>query len=209
MAPSSGSDAKIILASASPRRKELLEQAGVPFEIIPAEVDESVRAAEAPLAYALRVAEEKARTVARSHPGRWVLGADTIVVIPDDGGGGEILGKPLSKDDALGMLRRLSGRDHEVVTAGVFVREGSGAASEIEIFAAASRVVFRELSDEEIWDYIASGEPMDKAGAYAIQGGAARFVVRYDGSWSNIVGLPLEEVLERWNRLTSVYAAKG
>jgi len=177
----------LILASASPRRLELLQQAGIAFEAHPAHIPEQRQPGEAPLAYALRLAEEKARAVAQRFPGRYVLGADTIVVADE-----HLLEKPLDHADAARMLRILSGRAHEVTTAVSLVKPNG----QSDTRACTTRVFFRALGEEEIQRYVASNEPMDKAGAYAIQGGAARFADRMDGQYSNVVGLPLPLVAE-------------
>ncbi|MCG3197788.1 MAG: Septum formation protein Maf [bacterium] len=191
-----GSLPSFILASASPRRRELLREAGIAFEGIPARVDESLSQGEAPLDYALRLAKEKAWQVAELHPGRWVLGADTIVVLTQDNGIERILGKPESKEEAARILSALSGKRHWVTTACALVmtQGESPHPVRIETFHVTSEVWFRKLSEAEIWAYVRTGEPMDKAGAYAIQGGAANFVEKFHGSWSNIVGLPMEEL---------------
>lgn len=177
----------LILASASPRRQELLREAGIPIEVHPAHIDEEQREGEAPLDYVLRMAREKAEVIARKFPGRVVLGADTIVVI-----GNEVLGKPRNREDAARMLRLLSGRGHFVTTA-VTVISASGQTS---TRAGTTNVFFRDLAEEEIQQYIATGEPMDKAGAYAIQGGAGQWAIRMEGEFSNVVGLPLTLVSE-------------
>lgn len=179
--------AVLILASSSPRRQELLREAGIPFEVEPAHVNEDQRSGEPPLIYACRLAAEKAQAVAQRHPQRWVLGADTIVVID-----GEILGKPRDSQDAARMLRLLSGGVHEVTTAVSLIAPGRG----VETRSCTTRVWFRALASEEIQRYVAGGEPMDKAGAYAIQGGAARWADRIEGEYSNVVGLPLSLVTE-------------
>ncbi len=180
----------LILASASPRRRELLAEAGIPFEVFPAGIDEVPLEGETPDQYASRVARDKAVAIAQLHPGRWVLGADTVVVVDD-----QILGKPGCPEEACQMLHLLSGRRHEVLTAVAFVRSNERLPSlEMDEFSVRSEVIFRDLTEKEIHDYVETGEPMDKAGAYAIQGGAAGFVKRFAGSWSNIVGLPLEWV---------------
>ena len=178
----------IILASASPRRAELLRAAGMAFEIHPAHVDENVHEGEAPDAYVLRVAEAKARVIAARFPDRVVLGADTTVVLEQT-----ILGKPRDHEHARGMLRMLSGRVHEVLS-GVCVCKLAPSSCDIRL--ARTSVEFSPLTDEEIAWYAASGEPMDKAGAYAIQGLASRFVTRIEGSYSNVVGLPVALVCE-------------
>ena len=170
----------VVLASASPRRADLLTAAGVTFRIRPAEVDERALDGESPGDYALRVALDKARAC-RAAPGDVVLAADTVVVVD-----GLILGKPADDGDAARMLRLLSGRVHHVVT-GVAVRSGEREAAVVETTA----VTFGGLSDEDIAWYVASGEPRDKAGAYAVQGLASRFVSKIDGSYSNVVGLPV------------------
>ncbi len=179
---------RLILASSSPRRAELLTSAGFAFDVSPAEVDETLREAEEPETYVLRVARDKARRAAtagaKHGDGRVVLAADTIVVA-----GGEILGKPCDAADAERMLRRLSDAVHDVLTA-VVVRSAGGETSEV----VTTRVHFLRLTDAEIAWYVASGEPDGKAGAYAIQGRAARFIDRIEGSWSNVVGLPIATV---------------
>jgi septum formation protein len=174
----------LILASASPRRADLLRAADIPFAVEMADVDETPRAAEAPDAYVLRVARDKAFTVDRRKPGNLVLAADTTVVV-----GGRILGKPSDDKDAWNMLKSLSGRVHDVLT-GVVLRENGREWTAI----ARTEVRFLPLTDSEISWYIASGEPHDKAGAYAIQGRASRFIDRIDGSYSNVVGLPVATV---------------
>ena len=176
---------RLILASASPRRAELLRSAGFTFEIDPADIDETPAAGEAPAAYTLRVAQAKADHVAARHrePDTVVLAADTEVVL-----GRHILGKPENPADAARMLRSLAGRVHEVLTA-VALR-GAREAAEV----VTTRVWFAAMSEPEIAAYVASGEPMGKAGAYAVQGRGARFVERIDGSWSGVVGLPLATV---------------
>ncbi len=195
--------ARLILASASPRRRELLTQAGFTFAVQAADVDESVRPGEDPVAYVTRLAREKAEKVFEAlnsdprspnardlgHPkdsgdGLVVLGADTTVVLD-----GEILGKPVDKADAARMLRALSGRTHRVIT-GVAVASTRG----VEAAAEVTEVWFRELSDGEIAEYVETGEPMDKAGAYGIQGRAGKWIPRIEGCYFNVVGLPLARV---------------
>ena len=174
---------RLILASASPRRAELLEAAGFEFDVMPADVDETPDPAEDPGAYALRVARDKAEAVHSrcQDSGSVVLAADTVVVA-----NGEILGKPRDSADARRMLRLLSGVAHDVLTA-IVIRNASEVASEV----VTTKVWFQPLDDSEISWYVDSGEPEGKAGAYAIQGRAARFIERIDGSWSNVVGLPV------------------
>ncbi len=184
-------DPPLILASASPRRRDLLDGAGIAFEVIPADIAEERRRDEQPVAFASRLAAEKARAVAERvgpEPARRVLGADTIVVLGDS-----ILGKPRNPRHAREMLARLTGRSHEVVTAIALVPSDT---LEIEARAVTSRVHMRAASPEELRDYVATGESLDKAGAYALQGGGRRFVERVEGSESNVIGLPLDETLE-------------
>jgi septum formation protein len=175
---------RLILASASPRRAELLRQAGYVFDIEPAHVDESELAGEPPPAYVLRVAALKARAVAARRPADVVLAADTTVVV--DGG---MLAKPASDEDARRMLNRLSGRAHDVLTGVVVARAGRESSAVVE-----TRVRFRPMTPADIDWYVASGEPRDKAGAYGVQGLASRFVEGVDGSYSNVVGLPVVAV---------------
>lgn len=172
---------RLILASASPRRVELLRAAGLAFAAVPAEVDETPLAGEAPVAHVLRLARLKAERVAAHHPDDVVLGADTVVATD-----GLLLGKPTDDDDARAMLERLSGRTHEVLT-GVAIARGGEIATGVD----RTLVHFAQLSEEDLAWYVASGEPRDKAGAYGIQGRASRFVDRIDGSYSNVVGLPV------------------
>ena len=170
----------LILASASPRRRELMAYTGLPFEVITADAEE-MKAGE-PETLVMENARRKARAVAALHPGRMVLGADTIVYQD-----GRVLGKPRDEQDAREMLRRLSGCWHTVYT-GVCVIGEDGTE---QVNADASRVEFVALSEEAVSWYIATGEPMDKAGAYAVQGRAGMFVRRIEGSYSNVIGLPM------------------
>jgi septum formation protein len=181
---------KIVLASRSPRRSELLTAAGISFEVLAADIDETPFPNEAPAAYVERLAIEKARAVLALRPEARVLGADTTVTID-----GEILGKPLDEADALRMLRLLSGRVHDVHT-GVAVVSSSGVRSGIDT----TRVWFDTMTDEDIAWYVATGEPVDRAGAYAIQGFASRFIPRIEGSYSNVVGLPVALVSSILNK---------
>jgi septum formation protein len=185
-------DHHLVLASASPRRAELLASAGFTFTVQPAAVDETPRPAESPRDYVTRVARAKAHAVAAARPatGAIVLGADTTVVV-----GSEMLGKPNGRDDAVRMLRKLSGAVHEVLT-GVIVVSGTTDQEEV----VCSRVRFSQLSADEIDQYVESGEPDGKAGAYAIQGRAARFIDSLEGSWSNVVGLPVATVYQMLKR---------
>ena len=184
---------RLVLASGSPRRAELLTAAGFAFEIVVVDVDELVRAGESAEAYVRRLAVEKAsvaQTAVASGFSRTddvvVLGADTAVIVD-----GHILGKPVDDGDAAAMLRRLSGRRHDVLT-GVSLRQGSRELSRVD----RTTVFFVELRDEDVAWYVESGEGRDKAGAYAIQGLASRFILRLEGSYSNVVGLPIRTVVE-------------
>jgi septum formation protein len=181
----------LILASASPRRADLLRAAGIPFEVHPADVDESLLAGENPGPYVRRLAEAKARVVAAARPDRIVLGADTVVVLE-----GQILGKPTDADDARRMLRLLSGRTHEVVTGVCVIGPPTGGPhrAAVDTRVAVTTVEFGRFEPADVDWYVASGEPMDKAGGYAIQGLASRFVTRIEGSYSNVVGLPVSLV---------------
>ena len=179
----------IYLASASPRRSALLQQIDVPHEVRPVDIDETPRPGEAPARYALRLAQEKARALRATLPAgdrKPVLAADTTVALGD-----EILGKPADRDDAGRILGRLSGRDHEVHTAVALLHE-RGAAARVST----STVSFRELSEAEIDWYWRTGEPADKAGAYAVQGHGAICVRHLSGSYSGVMGLPLYETWE-------------
>lgn len=172
---------RLILASASPRRVELLRAAGFVFDVQPQGVDERLLPGEAPAAHVLRLAREKALQAGCGRPDTVVLAADTVVVID-----GLVLGKPADDQDAAEMLRRLSGRTHEVLT-GVAVCADGATSAALERTA----VRFIPLSEADIAWYVSTGEPRDKAGAYAIQGYASRFVDRIEGAYSNVVGLPV------------------
>jgi len=201
----------LILASTSPRRAELLRAAGYTFDVLPVDIDERVRAGETPRDYVRRLAAEKSaaawEAVARPFQGRdrgaespalqhtVILGADTAVVVDD-----QILGKPRDDQEAAAMLRQLSGRRHEVLT-GVSLRSHGGERG----FIGATGVYMMELRDEDIAWYVASGEGRDKAGAYAIQGLASRFIPGIDGSYANVVGLPVADV----SLLLSTLASAG
>lgn len=177
----------LVLASTSPRRRELLAQLGVVFDVLPVTVDEQRLAAEQATDHVCRLALAKARAGAgQAGSDVCVLGADTVVVVD-----GEIFGKPVDADGAAAMLRRLSGRTHEVLSAVARVHRGGH-----QVRLSESRVTLRALSAAEIAAYCASGEPLDKAGAYAIQGRAAAFVRHLEGSYSGVVGLPLFETAE-------------
>jgi septum formation protein len=177
---------RLVLASASPRRKEMLEAIGLRPEIVPAEIDESRRDDEEPIAYARRLAGEKAQAVAATRAGRPVLGADTIVCVEET-----VLGKPRDAEDARAMLQRLANRSHRVITAYQIVLGAAARGRAVE-----TEVRFRALSPAELEGYIGSREWDGKAGGYAIQGIAGAFVRSVHGSYTNVVGLPLCEVVE-------------
>jgi septum formation protein len=194
----------LVLASASPRRRELLTQAGFTFTVVPAHIPEEPLPGESPIAYVVRLAREKAEAVyirqnttrqnASQHSASendadplLVLGADTTVVAPD----GEILGKPIDAADAARMLRLLAGATHQVITGVALVSSNTGADGSVETAAEVTHVTMLTHSEAEIAEYIATKEPMDKAGAYAIQGRAARWIPRIHGCYFNVVGLPL------------------
>lgn len=187
---------RLVLASASPRRREILTDAGIDFEVAPSSIDEQPRPGETARALVERLAREKALDVARAlagGPPRPVLGADTIVVLD-----GEILGKPRDEDHAVAMLARLVGRGHEVLTA-IALAWSDGRAVESQVVA--TRVVMRAATRAELVEYVGLGESLDKAGAYALQGGARRFVTEVAGSRTNVIGLPLEETLALLDRM--------
>ena len=189
---------QIVLASASPRRSELLARLGIHFTAEPSHVSEEIQPSETPEEHVVRLSRDKARDVAQrpSVPGRWFIGSDTIVLRDDT-----ILGKPRDALEAAEMLRSLSGRSHRVLSGyAVYDRQSETAVSGV----VATRVRFKELTEQEIAGYIASGEPADKAGAYAIQGIGAFMVLGIEGSYTNVVGLPLCEVVEVLERLGAV-----
>ena len=185
----------LVLASASPRRQELLRNAGIPFEVQPTDIPEIPKPGEAPQAFAERMAREKALMVAQQRPRDHILGADTIVVVDN-----QILGKPSDKEDAARMLRMLSGKTHQVTTAVCLLspRSPESKGGQRRVFeytrSETTWVTMHELTEEDIRSYVATGEPMDKAGAYAIQGIAARWIPRIEGDYSNVVGLPVSLV---------------
>jgi septum formation protein len=183
----------LVLASASPRRQELLRNAGIEFVVCPANVPEIPQDGERPRAFAERMAREKALTVLAQRPDDLVLGADTVVVVD-----GEILGKPRDAADAARMLRMLSGRKHEVITGVCVVGPGFRAP---DTRSESTLVIMNLLSDDDVRSYAATGEPMDKAGAYAIQGMASRWISRIEGDYFNVVGLPVGLV---WRMLKEV-----
>ncbi len=182
----------LILASASPRRKAFLEDLGLVFSVQAANIDESGRQGEDPSSFVRRIAFEKAAAVATSHPGAWILAADTVVVL-----GKTILGKPEGSEDAVAMLLHLAGQQHEVWT-GFCLRDGAATVVQRQI---RTLVRFRQFTEEACRAYVQCGEPLDKAGAYGIQGVGGFLVAGIEGSYSNVVGLPLAEVTEEMEKL--------
>jgi len=183
---------RVILASQSPRRRELLALLGIDHEVLPADINEDVRAGEQAVPYTERLAREKAAVIAALHPDAYVIAADTTVVVD-----GDIVGKPVDAADARAMVKRLSGRSHIVCT-GIAVAHGTRIESAVEQVG----VTFRALSDAEIAAYVDTGEPMDKAGAYGIQGWGATIVERVDGDYFSVMGLGLR-------RLVALFARHG
>lgn len=181
---------RLLLASASPRRRELLERAGIPCDVDPVDVEERRMPDETPHEYVERLARAKAAAAAARHPERVVLGADTIVVAD-----GEVLEKPMDDADAARMLRRLANRAHDVLT-GIALAHRKELITDI----VDTRVWFAPLTDADVRWYVMSGEPADKAGAYGIQGLASRFVTRIEGSYTNVVGLPVAAVFRLLQR---------
>lgn len=197
----------IVLASASPRRQELLRNAGIPFTVQPAGIDETTLPGESARIYAGRLAREKALAVCRNRPQDYILGADTVVVVEE-----RILGKPRDADDAARMLRLLSGRTHEVITAVCLVGRLTGKSEsisgvedrELRTTSDCTLVTMCEISRDEIRDYIATGDPMDKAGAYGIQGIASRWIRRIEGDYNNVVGLPVARVFAMLREMRAI-----
>ncbi len=185
-----------ILASASPRRQELLRSVGFKFKTIPAHVNEDYINGESPREHVKRLARDKARAIARKYPGSWVLGADTIVVID-----GLILGKPKNKTQARQMLERLSGREHKVFTGFTL---SHAASRSIKTKVIQSAVQFKHICAGEMEWYTACDEPYDKAGGYAVQGKGAYFIQSIRGSYTNVIGLPLCEVLEELKKMGAI-----
>ena len=180
-----------ILASQSPRRRELLAMLGLEFEIVTADIDEAMNPALSPAEAVAQVCQKKAETVGQNHPGQLIVAADTIVVVDD-----QILGKPKSEQAAREMLHLLSGRAHTVMTGFCLWQDGRA-----EVHVEQTHLRFRPLNDEEIDAYVATGSPLDKAGAYGIQDQASIFVERLDGDYYNVMGLPLcalANSLRRW-----------
>lgn len=185
--------APLILATRSPRRMELGRRLGLDFMAVPADIEERPEPGEAPAVYAERLARDKAAAIAAEHPAFLVLGCDTIVVLGD-----EILEKPADEADAVAMLERLSGREHQVLSGLALIwREGNRDQSCVET----TTVRFRKLDPSEVQAYVDTAEPMDKAGAYGIQGGAGKFVDEVQGSYDNVVGLPTERLLQMLSNL--------
>jgi len=195
MSPSRG-DHRLILASGSPRRRELLEMLGLPFRVIVPAVDETRKTSEVPDRYVVRVARDKALAVARQEPGAVVLAADTAVVLRAE----EVFGKPRSPEEAVAMLQRLEGRTHQVMSA-VAVAQGERVEHAIDI----TDVTFRTLPQRMIEDYVATGEALDKAGAYAVQGRGAALVEGIRGDFFGVMGLPLRLALELLERFGMTY----
>ncbi|MFN0151031.1 MAG: Maf family protein [bacterium] len=195
-----GDARQIVLASRSPRRREILETLGVPVRTAPAEIDETFLPGEDPAAGASRVASLKVAAVRREFGGALILGADTVVVVD-----GAVFGKPAGDADARRMLRTLAGRSHRVVT-GIALARGDGAT---RVAAESTQVVFRDLTDREIDEYVATAEPLDKAGAYGIQGQGALLVREVRGDYLNVVGLPLYRLLELARALRGERGAPG
>lgn len=180
--------APIVLASASPRRSELMALAGICCSIFPADIAEDALPGEQPAAHVMRLSREKAQAAAGRTAGRFFIGADTVVVID-----GMIMGKPEDEEQAFAMLETLSGRVHQVITGvTVYDREKNSCRTT----SVSTDVLFKTISGREIRDYIATGCPMDKAGAYAIQGGAVHFIRSINGSYTNVIGLPMTELYE-------------
>jgi septum formation protein len=178
----------IILASASPRRTELMSLAGIEFSVVPADICEDALPDEIPADHVMRLSREKADAVAAATNGRFFVGADTVVVLD-----GRIMGKPADEEEAFRMLSGLSGRDHHVITGYTVFDKVSG----IHVSRCVrTEVTFKELSEREIRAYVATGCPMDKAGAYAMQGGAVHFIRAISGSYTNVIGLPMTELYE-------------
>jgi septum formation protein len=187
---------RLILASKSPRRYELLKQVGLDFEVIPSRVMEDIVQKESPKEHVIRLAEAKARDIASGYPDRWVIAADTIVYI-----NGSILGKPKSREEAMEMLHRLSGQEHWVLTGFSVFHLGEGRSDKETVQTA---VKMKTLSPTEMEWYVQTGEPFDKAGGYAIQGIGSFMIESIRGSYTNVVGLPLCELIQMLNRLGAI-----
>jgi len=187
---------RLILASKSPRRYELVKQVGLDFEVIPSKVMEDIVQKESPKEHVIRLAEAKARDIASGYPDRWVIAADTIVYI-----NGSILGKPKSREEAMEMLHRLSGQEHWVLTGFSVCHLGKGKSDKEAVQTA---VKMKTLSPIEMEWYVQTGEPFDKAGGYAIQGIGSFMIESIRGSYTNVVGLPLCELIQMLNRLGAI-----
>ena len=183
---------RFILASSSPRRRELLAAIGIDFDVVPSHVPEEHQQGEAPKEYVARLSRAKASAIARSHPARWVIAADTTVLLGD-----ELLEKPLDADDAVRMLSTIAGRTHTVYTGVTIQNDGTGY-RETEV--AESEVTMLPLSADDIGWYVATGEPLDKAGAYAVQGIGAMFIDSIHGSYTNVVGLPVALLFQMFRK---------
>ena len=192
-------DTSVVLASASPRRRELLDLIGIRHSVDPADIDESIHGAELPATHVERLAREKALKVAARHPGALVIAADTVVVLDS-----RIMGKPRTETDAVSMLSALSDTTHKVVTGMACALNGQLESSVDDV-----SVTFRRLSEEEIREYVATGEPMDKAGSYGIQGYGATIVRRIDGDYFAVMGLSLVRLVELMQRLRVCYHFGG
>lgn len=191
----------ITLASSSPRRKALLEEIGLKFDIFPADIDEDIKEGESPEEHTLRLAVKKAETVAQKVKNGWIIGADTIVFIDN-----RILGKPSDINEAREMLNLLNGRCHKVVTAFCLLNTS---ADETVKKAVESRVQIKELTDKEIADYLKTGESLDKAGAYAVQGIGSFMIEKIEGSYTNVIGLPMEELKETLEEAGILFLRNG
>ena len=187
---------RLVLASSSPRRRDLLNQVGLQFEIIPSKVEEKTGNRESPIKYVLRLAKEKALDVASNSKDSWIIAADTIVLID-----GKILGKPAGEKEACEMLLKLSGREHTVITGFCIFDTDTGESVREHV---ETTVAIKELAEEEIRGYVKTGEPLDKAGSYAIQGIGSFMVKEIRGSYTNVVGLPVSELIEALDRLGAV-----
>ena len=185
---------RLILASSSPRRSSYLRELGIRFRKIPSDIDERRLRGETPYRYVKRLAIAKTLAVSKRHPGAPVVGADTIVVVD-----GQILGKPRDAPDARRMLRKLSGRSHRVLSGMAMVGGATDSGKRVRSGVSSTRDSFRKLTEEEIRGYVETGEPLDKAGAYGIQGKGGLLVTRIEGSFSNVVGFPLEVFYRLWS----------
>ena len=183
---------KFILASSSPRRRELLAAIGIDFDVVPSHVPEEHQPGEAPKEYVARLSRDKASAIATSHPARWVIAADTTVLLGD-----ELLEKPIDTDDAVRMLSTIAGRTHTVYT-GVTIQNDENGYRETDV--AESEVTMLPLSADDIAWYVATGEPLDKAGAYAVQGIGAMFIDSIHGSYTNVVGLPVALLFQMFRK---------